>query len=63
MKENKTEYSDSNDAPSPELYNLYKQKLEKDCLICPECSSMIEIITLNEENNMLEYKCIKNKLV
>ena len=60
MKENKTEYSDSNDAPSPELYNLYKQKLEKDCLICPECSSMIEIITLNEENNMLEYKCIKN---
>ena len=27
--------------------------------ICPECLSIIEIISINEENNNIEYRCIK----
>ena len=47
----------SNDAPPPKnnmIINL------NDLLVCPECSSSIEIINLDEVNNMLEFKCSKN---
>ena len=27
--------------------------------VCPECSSAIEIIAINEENSIIEYRCIK----
>ena len=26
---------------------------------CAECSSMIEILSINERNNIIEYKCLK----
>ena len=51
--------NDSNDAPPPKQKELLK-KLETNLLICPECSSEIEIILINEETNMFEFKCIKN---
>ena len=59
MDETKTETlsieNDSNDAPPPE-----QKKLENEILICPECSSPLEIISLNEESNLFEFQCIKN---
>ena len=51
--------SDSYDAPPPKQKELLK-KVENNLLICPECSSEIEIILINEETNMIEFKCIKN---
>ena len=47
------------DAPLPKQKELLK-KLENNLLICPECSSEIEIILINEETNMFEFNCIKN---
>ena len=56
-KINKKEY-DSNDAPpaTPEFNNIIKEYLT----ICPECSSSIEICSINEQNNIIEFRCIKN---
>ena len=51
--------NDSNDAPPPKQKELLK-KIENNLLICPECCSEIEIILINEETNMIEFKCIKN---
>ena len=51
--------NDSNDAPPPKQKDLLK-KIENNLLICPECSSEIEIILINEDTNMIEFKCIKN---
>ena len=51
--------NNSNDAPPPKQKELLK-KIENNLLICPECSSEIEIILINEETNMIEFKCIKN---
>ena len=35
-------------------------KLNNEFLICPECSSALEIISINEDTDMLEFKCSKN---
>ena len=51
--------NDSNDAPPPKQKELLK-KIENNLLICPECYSEIEIILINEDTNMIEFKCIKN---
>ena len=51
--------NDSNDAPPPKQKELLK-KIENNLLICPECQSEIQIIVINEETNMIEFKCIKN---
>ena len=48
---------DSNDAPPPERIN---RKHSNNLLFCPDCCSLIEILSLNEENQILEYKCTKN---
>ena len=47
------------DAPLPKQKESPK-KPENNLLLCPKCSSEIEIILLNEETNMFEFKCIKN---
>ena len=47
---------DSNDAPPPEKINI---KFLSDFLSCPECFSLIEIESLDEENQILEFKCSK----
>ena len=51
--------NDSNDAPLPGN-KMPEDKLISDGLtICPECSSAIEILSINEENNTIEFRCIK----
>ena len=51
-----------NDASPIEQNNNLKlpQKLNNACLICPECSWPIIIISIKEDNNKLEFRCIKN---
>ena len=49
--------NDSNEAPLPK--ETIELKENNDLIICPECSSIIEIISINEENNIIEYRCIK----
>ena len=29
-------------------------------IICPECSSAIEILSINDNNNIIEYRCLKD---
>ena len=48
--------TDSNDAPPPENKNT-----NNNFLVCPECFSAIEIISINEDTNMLEFNCTKKK--
>lgn len=48
---------DSNDAPPPETSKI---ELLNELLLCPECYSLIEILNLDEENHILEFKCTKN---
>ena len=51
-----------NDAsPTEQNDNLkLQQKLNNAFLICPECSWPIEIISIKEDNNKLEFRCIKH---
>ena len=41
--------------PKPKTENIFNEYF----IICPECSSSIEILSINEENNIIEFKCIK----
>ena len=51
--------SDFKEAPLP-LRTRDPDDVFTDCVtICPECSSAIEILTINEENSIIEYRCIK----
>ena len=45
-----------NDAPLPEHKNT-----NNNFLICPECFSALEIISIDEDTNMFEFNCTKNK--
>ena len=62
-KENKInkKENDSNDAPpaTPGFNNINNINNEY-LTICPECSSSIEILSINEQNNVIEFRCIKN---
>ena len=51
--------SDTKEAPLPNVeFNI------NDFTICPECSSAIEILNINkEENNTIEFRCIKEDKV
>ena len=51
--------SDTKEAPLPNVeFNI------NDLTICPECSSAIEILNINkEENNTIEFRCIKEDKV
>ena len=45
----------------PETNNLSEQfKLKEIYYNCSECKSHIEILTLNENENTIEFKCVKN---
>ena len=65
LKENmiRKEENDSSEAPicTPEC--IYSEELINEYLtVCPECSSLIEIISINENNekkNIIEYRCLK----
>ena len=56
---NKSEENDLNDAPP--LVTL-SNEIEMNELYynCSECSSMIEILSLEEEKNIIEFKCLNN---
>ena len=55
----KKEY-DSNEAPPATPYLEEENKINDYFPICPECSSSIEILSINEENNVIEFNCIEN---
>ena len=49
------------DAPPPSsIQNEEKNNNKNMCYHCSECSSLIEILSINENNNIIEFKCIKN---
>ena len=53
--------NDSSEAPPCNLgFEEEKGLINEYYTICPECSSSIEIISINENNNILEYKCLKD---
>ena len=58
-KEKLKKENDSSEAPpcTPE-FEEEKELTKEYYSICPECSSSIEIISINE-NNIIEYKCLK----
>ena len=61
MDENLILENNSADAPPIDQDNkpIIPPKLNNEFLICPECSSALEIISIDEENNMLEFRCTK----
>ena len=58
-KINKKEH-DSSDAPppTPEQETIINE-INEYFIICHECSSSIEILSINEDNNIIEFRCIK----
>ena len=48
------------EAPTPTQKSSKEELNEEYCTICPECSSAIEITLINEENNIIEFKCLKD---
>ena len=44
----------SSDAPPPEENNIpkFSSKVNKEFLICPECSSALEIVSIDIDNNI-----------
>ena len=53
--------NNSNDAPPP-IPKCAEQKnneIKEYFIICPECSSSIEIILINEQINVIGFRCIK----
>ena len=51
--------SDFKEAPLP-LRTKDPDDISKNSLtVCPNCLSVIEILTINEENSIIEYRCIK----
>ena len=60
MSKEKKERYDSNEAPPATIGESPEEQLIKDYFsICPECSSSIEILSINENNNIIEFRCIK----
>ena len=55
--------NDYKDAHLPEN-KISEEKLMKDDLtICPKCSSVVEILAINEDNSTIEFRCTKEKEV
>ena len=51
--------SDFKEAPLPFRTRNPDDIFTDGVTVCPECSSAIEILTINEENSIIEYKCTK----
>ena len=57
---NRKEENNSSEAPLCKSKYIANEELINEYLtICPECSSLIEILSINEDNNIIEYKCLK----
>ena len=55
MEENTIEFQAATPAGQAELL------CKDDCYSCTNCNSPIEIISLNQDNNTINFKCVKNK--
>ena len=56
--------NNSNEAPLPNIYKFKEDEMINDYLpVCSVCSSVIEILSINEEKKFIEYKCIKENKV
>ena len=53
--------SDFKEAPLPLKTKDPDDIFNNSLTICPNCLSVIEILTINEENSVIEYRCIKEK--
>ena len=55
--------SDANEAPLPKNKINIPDLTKDGFTICTQCLSAIEIINIKEENNIIEYRCIKEDKV
>ena len=53
--------TNSNDAPPPTKPNYNNKEMPEICYNCTECSSLIEILSINEDNNIIEFKCLNKE--
>ena len=47
--------------PTPKEAGETEELLNNSLTICPDCGSSIEILSINENNSSLEYKCLNEK--
>ena len=61
-KENIKKENNSEEAPpcTPGI-EIIEESIKELLPICPECSSPIEIVAINDNNNTIEYRCLKDK--
>ena len=55
--------NDHNDAPLPKNKISEEKLMNDDLTICPKCSSVVEILAINEDNNTISFRCTKEKEV
>ena len=54
---------DSKEAPLPTKQNLFTEIDKDGFTVCPQCLSAIEILNIKEENNIIEFRCIREDKV
>ena len=54
----KKEYNSDAPPPTPETNEV---ELSEIYYNCTECSSLIEILSINENNNIIEFKCLNKE--
>ena len=60
IKINKKEYDSSGaPPPTPEFQEQETNEINEYFIICHQCSSSIEILSINEDNNSIEFRCTK----
>ena len=60
IKINKKEYDSSGaPPPTPEFQEQETNEINEYFIICHKCSSSIEILSINENNNIIEFRCTK----
>jgi hypothetical protein len=51
--------NNSSEAPTPE--GETEELINNNFIICPDCGSSIEILSINEDNLSIEYRCLNEK--
>ena len=47
--------------PTPRIAGENKELLNNNFAICPDCGSSIKILSINENNSSIEYKCLNER--